>query len=481
MRALLLSVALPIIAVVAACSSSEPLPAPEPAAAKVASPIINGNVDTTHEAVVALYSQDGATGGLCSGSIIKVDAERHIGWVLTAGHCVTIAPVFVFQGDDYASASALRYEVVDYAPHPQYDPTDTGSPYDFAMVRIAGVDATTPVLPIVGATDGLAVGTSVVSVGYGMTTLQETNPPTENTVRRNVAKKLSQVGQAQVGYDMATSGICHGDSGGPVLVSSGGVEKVAGVHSYVSGQGGGCNGFGVSVRVSSALSFINAQLAKAIPTEDCALCTKISNSGASQCATANAGCLADKDCKGYFDCISAGTAKATCVTKFPKAEGPFNAAANCTCTTACPDTCGKEFSCRSVPKCGYKLPAGDCATCSEGACCAETLECAADGTCYVCLKGGDADPECATNAARKKMATCVASKCATECAGSGLENGADPVPPAEDPAAGGAGSTTTTTTGCAVTRSGTTSGSGYALAMVAGVLVLARRRRSARR
>ena len=477
MRALLLSVALPVMAVVAACSSSERRPAPEETAAKIASPIINGNVDTTHQAVVALYSQQGASGGLCSGSIIKVDAERHIGWVLTAGHCVTIPPVFVFQGDDYATAKALRYEVVDYAPHPQYDPTDTGSPYDFAMVRIAGVDAATPVLPIASASDGLVVGTSVVSVGYGMTTLQVTNPPTENTVRRNVAKKLSQVGQAQIGYDMSTSGICHGDSGGPVLVTQGGVEKVAGVHSYVSGQGGGCDGFGVSVRVSFGLSFINAQLAKAIPTEDCALCEKISNSGNSTCAAANAGCLADKDCKSYFDCISAGTPKATCVTKFPKAEGPFNAAANCTCTTACPDTCGKQIACRNIPKCGYKLPAGNCATCSEGACCAETLACAADGTCYVCLKGGDADPACATNAARKAMATCVASKCTTECAGSGLENGAELVTP-EDPAAAGGGGSTTTTTGCAVTQGGA-GGRGFALAMLAGVLVLARRRRRA--
>ena len=482
MRAPLL-LAVPVIAIVAACSSSPPVdrPEPDPAAptSQVASPIIKGNLDTTHQAVVALILQQGNEGGLCSGTIVKVDATTHIGWVLTAAHCVEIPPVYVMQGNDFSAASGvLRYDVVDYKADPGY--TGTGSPHDFAVVRIAGVDATTPVLPMVGAADGLANGTAVVSVGYGRTSLIATGPGDENSLRRNVSKTLSQVGQSQIGYDMSQDGICQGDSGGPVLVTSGGVQKVAGVHSFVQGD---CNGFGVSGRVSFGLGFINPLLAQPAPTEDCPLCEKIANSGNGICASLNASCLADKECKGYYECISAGTSKTSCIAKFPKAEGPFNAAANCACTTACTSTCGAGLACRSVPKCGYKLPAGDCSTCSEGACCAESLACASDGTCYLCLKNKDADPACATNAARKKMATCVATKCSTECAGSGLETGAEPVTPEGDGGANGAGPTTTTTTtsGCSIASTPAPSGSGYALAALAGaVAILARRRRGER-
>ncbi len=476
-----LSLVVPVFAfIAAACSSSEQRPTPPEAVAQAASPIINGNVDTTHQAVVALILQKANQGGLCSGTVVKVDTTSHIGWVLTAAHCVEIPPVYILQGNDFSAAGIIRYDVIDYAADPGYSGS-AGSPSDFAVVRIAGVDASTPVIPMIGSSDGLATGTPVVSVGYGRTTLNSSGVDDMNSVRRNVSKTLSQVGQAQIAYNMTQSGICQGDSGGPVLVSSGGAEKVVGVHSYVQGD---CNDPGVSGRVSFGLSWINGELAKALPAEDCDLCEKIANSGTSVCAALSKSCLADKECNGYYQCISAGGSKASCVAKFPKAEGPFNAATNCTCNTACKSTCGSSIACKSVPKCGFKITAAAaCATCSEGGCCDETLACSADGECYVCLKNGDKDPACATNAARKKMATCVASKCATECAGSGLDTGADPVTP-EDPGAAapaGGGSTTTTTSGCAVARTHTEGGRGgaYAIAALLGLAVsLTRRRRT---
>ena len=476
---LVVPVLVPLALVAGACSSSEPRPSPLEPVAQVASPIINGNLDTAHQAVVALILQEGNQGGICSGTVVKVDASRRIGWVLTAAHCVEIPPVYIIQGNDYSAAGIIRYDVIDYAADPGYG-GNAGSPNDFAVVRIAGVDGTTPVIPIIGTSDGLVTGTPVVSVGYGRTTLNSSGASDTNSVRRNVSKTLSQVGQAQIAFNMTQSGICQGDSGGPVLAASGGAEKVVGVHSYVQGD---CNGQGVSGRVSFGLGWINGQLTKALPVEDCALCEKVANSGNGVCAALSKTCLADKQCNGYYECISAGGSKASCVAKFPKAEGPFNAAANCTCTTACASTCGSSLQCKNAPKCGFKITSSAaCATCSEGACCDETISCSADGECYVCLKNGDKDPGCATNAARKAMATCVASKCSTECAGSGLDTGADPVAP-EDvvgaPPAGGGATTTTTTSGCAVTSAHTAGGSAYGLAALLGLAVtLTRRRRS---
>jgi len=483
MRASLLAV--PVVTLVlAACSAgsppSDPRGSSEPEhVARTSSAVINGQLDTTHQAVVAIVLQSGSQGGLCSGTIVKTDPATHIGWVVAAAHCVELPPVFVLQGDDFSqNGGVLRYDVIDYKADSRYSGA-VGGPYDFAVLRIAGVDGSTPTIPLASASDGLAVGTNVLSVGYGRTTLIASGAGTENTVRRKVAKQLSQVGQ-MIAYNMATSGICQGDSGGPVLVGSPGSEKVVGIHSYVQGD---CNGVGVSGRVSFGLSFLQGEIAKALPTDSCDLCGQIANSGNGTCAAATRNCLADKECGGYYECLSSGASKATCLTKFPKAEGPFNAAANCVCTQACPTQCTGTLECRNTPKCGYKLPAGACTTCTEGACCDAALACASDGACYVCLKTNDAAAECATNAARKAMATCVASKCKTECAGSGLDTGADPaaLDPAADADAGPTGSgatTTTTTSGCSVTRAASrTSTPAYALSALALGALLARRRR----
>lgn len=469
----------------AACSAAPNDPGPsEDTVARAASAIINGELDTSHPAVVALILQEGQQGGICSGIIVKVDAARRVGWVATAAHCVDVPPVLVVQGEDFLAPDALRYEVLDYQADTRYT-GQTGSSYDFAMVRIAGVDGSTPTIPFVSSPDGLASGTPVVSVGYGRTTLIGSGVQDENTKRRRVSRTLSQVGGTQIGYNMQSAGICQGDSGGPVLVSTSSGERVAGIHSYVQGD---CNGFGVSGRVTAGASFWNAQLAKAIPAEDCSMCEKIANSGNGECATLTRSCLADKECGGFYKCLGqcGGTAncRKSCLTKFPKAEGPFTAAATCVCSRACADKCAGTLSCSNVPKCGYKFPAGDCSSCTEASCCDAAQDCVADGTCYLCLKNNDEDPACATNAARKKLATCVASSCKDECAGTGLDTGAEPQ---EEGGGGGEeaapGSTRTVTTkeGCAVAVPGgadaPSGGVGAALALAAALA--ARRRRAA--
>lgn len=443
---------------------------------QTSSAIINGQLDTIHQAVVAIVLQQGQQGGLCSGTIVKVDPTTQIGWVLTAAHCVEIQPVFVLQGNDFSQASSvIRYDIVDYLADARWA-GQGGSPYDVAVIRIAGVDASTPTIPLVSAPDNLTSGSSVVSVGYGRTTLISSGAADQNTVRRRVSKQLSQVGQT-IAYSMQTNGICQGDSGGPVLATVGGQEKVVGVHSYVQGD---CNGLGVSSRVTFNASFIAAQLAKEPPAEDCELCTKVANSGTSTCAAATKKCLTDKECGGYYQCLSSGRSKAKCLLQFPKAEGPFNAAANCVCNQACTTVCKGSTDCARVPKCGYELPAGTCAKCTESACCDETLACAADGACYVCLKSGDAAAECGANAARKAMAACVTSKCKADCVGSGLDTGAGQPDAPDDtgtpsPAAN-ATATTTTTTGCAAApRASSCSPSAFAMAF--GMLVVAARRR----
>ncbi|MBS2013652.1 MAG: S1 family peptidase [Deltaproteobacteria bacterium] len=485
MRAHLL--ALPLVALVfAACSSTPPAPTEPEATDKTSSAIINGQADTTHDAVVMVLAQetDGSgqpATGSCTGTIVKVDAARHIGWVATAAHCVDkAAPSDVFMGPDIAASSGvLRYEVLDFAADPQYGQAGGELVHDFAMVRIIGVDGTTPVIPLTSSPDGLATGQTMLSVGYGLTS---PGGP-DNTIRHSVQKSIAQLTASTIRYSQTTSGICFGDSGGPVIAGTGASERVVGIHSTVGN--GGCGGTGNSNRVTTGLGFFNGVLNQGIPPEDCGLCSRIATSGKGECTTYTAKCLADTECSAFYKCLvdRGPSARSACLKEHPKAEGPFNAAANCACTRACASKCNGSVECATVPKCGFKLPAGDCTTCTEGACCQETLDCAADGTCYLCLKNKDADPACATNPARKAMATCVASKCKTQCAGSGLDTGADPNVPegsggATDPNAAAPGSTQTiTTTGCS-TAPGTSSGSGFVLALAGVAAAFARRRQT---
>lgn len=460
----------------AACATG-----PDERLGRSTSAIINGTADTTHPAVVALIMSSSNQSALCSGTIVKVDAQRQIGWVATAAHCVDSTPVAAIQGTDFTAPDAITYRVLDYAADPRYDSTDFT--YDFAMVRILGVDATTPVIPLTTSPDGVAVGTSVTSVGFGRTSITPpTSPSGQNTVRRVVQKTLDEVTSLRIGYDMATKGICQGDSGGPVLVGTGTTQRVVGIHSFVAGD---CNGRGYSGRVTAGLSFYNQQLAKALPPESCGLCEKIAGSGKNVCAEMNDTCFADADCKGFYDCLQGGKKAADCAKQYPLGEGPFYATASCICTRGCADLCSGSLSCVSVPTCGYQMERGTCATCVEGSCCQEESDCAADGQCYVCLKSGDADAACASNALRKKLAACTTTKCKDACAAPPPEGSGETPPstddePAAAPEEGAADpGTTTTTTGCATTPIGSTSPRSAAmfLGALAVVAATARRRR----
>src|SRR5687767_12903510 len=184
--------AIPFVAAFAVACSASPASDDE-VTGRTSSAIINGTLDTKHPAVVAVILQQGSQGGICSGTIVKIDATRKIGWVATAAHCVDVPPVVVIGGEDFLKPGALHYEVLDYEADSRYG-NQAGSPYDFAMVRIAGVEASSPMIPLVSGADGLAVGTPVTSVGYGRTSTQTpTKPEDENTRRWFVNKTLGQV------------------------------------------------------------------------------------------------------------------------------------------------------------------------------------------------------------------------------------------------------------------------------------------------
>jgi uncharacterized membrane protein YgcG len=197
--------------------------------------IINGQVDTEHQAVVTVMAMMSA----CTGSIIH--REGSYAYVLTAAHCFEPgAPQQVRVGDDYTMPAQIL-NVVDFTDHPSYNPSD--QTFDFGIVRVSSANSGTPVIPaMTPAEDNLAPGTQVDHVGYGLTSF----PSGQTTRRHHVLGTLSQVTNAQISYNQPTAGPCSGDSGGPNLSLS--PERIAGVISYGDEQ---CEVFGVSGRVSA--------------------------------------------------------------------------------------------------------------------------------------------------------------------------------------------------------------------------------------
>lgn len=367
------------------------------------SEIINGNLDTTHQAVVTILSQDSA----CSGTIVAKDVTRGIGYVLTAAHCVDSQhpPVEVHQGNDYAQPDKV-YSVLSYQQHPAYGGVNTQN--DVGMIRIAGVDAATPTVDI-GFGASVSNGMSVMSVGYGLT-----GDGSQNSRRYNITKNLNGVSSAIVQYSLSGGGICSGDSGGPVLSPTSGSQQVIAVHSSVSNSNGvTCSGTGYSVRVSYHQSFITDFINEQVE-QSCDVCRQVAQSGT--CSSAIDSCLNNSSCSALVQCFNAcasgdSACIQTCANNNSGGVSLYNAIIDCTCN-ACTTECEAECA---GPSCGFQFQDATCTSCHEASCCQEGIDCADDAECTTCVTTSNPPASCANNAALNAWNSCLSQSCASEC------------------------------------------------------------------
>ena len=263
MNACRILVPVSVIALGVACSAPSQSDGP---VGSSSSPIVYGTADTAnpHTAVVALLAPDGSGYDQCSGTIIQVKAG--LATVLTAAHCCNnTQPSIVVMSNDYSgsvnyisssSPPAPAYAVI--ASSVKFDPSYNGSASapidDFCLLQF-NAPAGTPSIPVAVGTDGLAVGSKVDYVGFGVTTDATNNSNTIRNIASNVTVNTAVTANTfSCTEGNGIGGPCEGDSGGPALVPPGvpqAQQTVVGTTSYGSAKCQPAGSTGVDMRVLS--------------------------------------------------------------------------------------------------------------------------------------------------------------------------------------------------------------------------------------
>jgi hypothetical protein len=210
--------------------------------------ILNGtDCPSGASAVVLLNMRDSFNSptGACSGTVIAPRA------ILTAAHCIpsTVRFVRMFLG------SGPEVVAESFVAHPDYR---GGTTADVAVVIMAQPIGRTPI-PVLLSRDA-RVGETAVIAGWGRNQLD-----IPSTLRAGTTT-ISAVGALlETQFSASVSSVCSGDSGGPILLSEGGVWTVGGVTSATSANV--CNtgtNFYVPIRPGTISSFITSQVPDAV-------------------------------------------------------------------------------------------------------------------------------------------------------------------------------------------------------------------------
>jgi hypothetical protein len=215
----------------AGCAGGAPSPPGAPprgdaALARASQPLIGGSIDAADPGVVALTRQGDP---FCTAALVSPSV------VLTAAHCIDMAGpnpnITIFFGSD-THGDGSRVGVVKNGKHPQWT-GDLGKGNDIGLLLLNYAQEASLALPL--NTTPPKAGDSYRVVGFG---IHDRGATVSDGRKRSGTTTISEVktpGDVLLHGDAMLS-VCFGDSGGPGFLDVNGVDTVAGVHSWTSGN-----------------------------------------------------------------------------------------------------------------------------------------------------------------------------------------------------------------------------------------------------